>query len=178
MERSLLGEICDEELEVNPEGEVLGGELRPKSISALNQALREQQKAEWALSWRRSPVREGLHSIDPRPPGPASVKILHFPSRRNTTLLSHVCLNFNDLGGTKPFLDASSPERFCKCGDVETRERVFMVWRRYEEARRELRRKMGKVELSMRSAFSPPSVYPLLHFPSLYPAFSTLFLSF
>jgi hypothetical protein len=77
LQRRLLRQLGDEEPEVSSEGEVLGGELLPKSISALKQALREQQKADWALSWRRSQVGESLRSIDPRPPGPAFVKILH-----------------------------------------------------------------------------------------------------
>jgi hypothetical protein len=45
MQRKLLRELGKEQLEVNAEGELLGGELLPKSISALKQALREQLKA-------------------------------------------------------------------------------------------------------------------------------------
>jgi hypothetical protein len=160
------------------EGEVLGGELLPKSISALMQALREQQKSDWARSWRSALVGDGLRSIDPRPPGAAFVKPLHSLSRRNATRLSRFRLNFNGLGATKPFLDASSPERLCECEEEETREHVLLEYRRYEEARRELRKKMGNVELSVRSVFSPVFITPLfcvLHSTERFPRFFCLF---
>jgi hypothetical protein len=58
----------------------------------------------------------------------------------------------------------SSPERLCECREEETREHVVMECWRYEEARRELRRKLGKVELSVRAVLSLVFVYPLLRF--------------
>jgi hypothetical protein len=126
----------EEEKEVvTKEGEVEGGETVTKSLSALKQAWREEEKREWEKMWRRSVVGAGLRSIDPRQPGPSSTKHLHSLSRRNATLLSRLRLDFNDLGGTKPFLDASLPERLCECGREETREHFLLECERYAGAR-------------------------------------------
>jgi hypothetical protein len=53
-----------------------------------------------------------------------------------------------------------------------------MECQRYEEARRELRKKMGKVELSVWSVFSPVFINPLLRFlhsTERFPRFFCLF---
>jgi hypothetical protein len=66
------------------------------------------------------------------------------------------------LGATKRFLDASSPERLCEGGKEETRVHFLLECKRYAGARRELRREMGRVELSVRSVFLPQFTFPLL----------------
>jgi hypothetical protein len=72
------------------EGEVEGEEKLPKSLSALKQAWREEEKREWKKMRRRSSVVTGLRSINPCQPGPSFNKHLHSLSRRNTTLLSRL----------------------------------------------------------------------------------------
>jgi hypothetical protein len=167
-----------EEQVVSQEGEVEGGEDLPKSLSALKQAWREEEKREWERMWRRSAVGAGLRSIDPRQPGPSFTKQLHSLSRRNATLLSRLRLDFNDLGATKRFLNASSPERLCECGREEMREHFLLECERYAGARRELRREMGRMELMVRSVFLPQFVFPLLRFihsSERFPRFFCLF---
>lgn len=72
----LLREPGEAEPGVRTDGKIFRGEFLQKSISALKQALREQQESEWACFWRSAPVGGGLRSIDPQPLGAASVKPL------------------------------------------------------------------------------------------------------
>jgi hypothetical protein len=48
--------VGPEEQVATQEGEVHGGEQVPKSISALKQAWREEEKREWEALWRQSLV--------------------------------------------------------------------------------------------------------------------------
>ncbi|GAA6019785.1 hypothetical protein JCM10207_003693, partial [Rhodosporidiobolus poonsookiae] len=98
----------------------------PKSLSALRQAQREEEKSEWERRWRSASTGEGLRRIDPRPPGNAFVRPFHSLPRRHATLLSRLRLDFNDLGATKRFLPLDDPLRLCACGNIESRRNLVV----------------------------------------------------
>jgi hypothetical protein len=64
LEQRMVGRLVGpEEQVVTQEGVVLGGEQLPKSLSALDQAWREEEKKEWEILWRRSLVGDTVATL-------------------------------------------------------------------------------------------------------------------
>ncbi|GAA5892886.1 hypothetical protein JCM6882_006886, partial [Rhodosporidiobolus microsporus] len=121
------------------------GGLLPKSLSALQQAHRAALLLEWERQWRASPTGASLRRVDPRPPGPAFSRLFSSLPRRHAVLLTRVRTNFVDLGARRFWLAEGDEGRMCeRCGREETREHVVLECEAYEEARGELRRKVGR----------------------------------
>ncbi|GAA5838232.1 hypothetical protein JCM11251_003434 [Rhodosporidiobolus azoricus] len=131
-----------------------------------------------AIAARPKPLTgKGLRAVDRRPPGPAFVRHIHTLPRRSATLLSRLCLDFCDLGGTKRMLAENDPLCFCECGGgVETCAHYLLECRRYEEQRRTLAvavRKAGGGSLSLSTIFSPrftPFLLRFLHLSQRFPS--------
>ncbi|GAA5920087.1 hypothetical protein JCM6882_001031 [Rhodosporidiobolus microsporus] len=141
------------------------GRLLPKSVLALLQAHRAALLAEWAHRWRTSTTGASLRRVDPRPPGPAFSRPFSSLPRRHAVLLTRVRTNFVDLGTRRFWLAEGDEGRMCeRCGKEETREHVVLECEAYEEARGELRRKVGRGAWTMMTVFQPAFVYPLLCF--------------
>ncbi|GAA5920084.1 hypothetical protein JCM6882_001030 [Rhodosporidiobolus microsporus] len=146
-------------------GFVPDGRLLPKSVSALQQAHRAALLAEWAHRLRTSTTGASLRRVDPRPPGPAFSRPFSSLPRRHAVLLTRVRTNFVDLGARRFWLAEGDEGRMCeRCGKEETREHVVLECEAYEEARGELRRKVGRGAWTMMTVFQPAFVYPLLRF--------------
>ncbi|GAA6024250.1 hypothetical protein JCM10207_006973 [Rhodosporidiobolus poonsookiae] len=129
-------------------GLLAGGGALPKSLSALRQAQRDEEKEEWGRRWTFVSTGAGLREVDPGPPG----------------------------SGTKWFLALDDPERLCaSCGVPETRRHYLLDCPHYQQQRQRLRRDLDGRRLSLPLLFAPSSTNALLRyihaterFPRLY----------
>ena len=128
-----------------PDGlEDLRGE--PKSVAAVRQDFRAAQQAAWAARWATA-RGAGLRLVTGKvAPGAAFVRYHATLSRRQSTLLARLRLDFAGLAAHLHRIQRH-PTGLCECGEEETRAHFLLACPLYAAPRAALVRATGKDDL-------------------------------
>ncbi|BGP43091.1 hypothetical protein JCM10449v2_007109 [Rhodotorula kratochvilovae] len=97
-----------------------------KSVAAVKQAFKEEQARAWEARWRAHPRGAGLREIAPQPPGAAFARYHAQLSRRPSSLLARLRLDFIGLNRHKQRIQRH-PNGLCDCGAaIETRAHFLL----------------------------------------------------
>ena len=138
---------------------------QPKSVSALKQEFRAVQMSRWEASWRSLSAGAGLRLVVTAPPGRAFSSYHSSLSRRHSTLLARLRLNFSGLNDDLRRI-GKHPTGACECGALENRRHFLLDCRLLARPRAQLLREIGKRSLPpLATLLSDPNLArPLLRF--------------